>query len=294
MRFGITILPEHPWSKAKDLWRQAEDFGFDHASTYDHITWSGLPDGPWFSATTTLTGASTVTERIKLGMLVASANFRHPGTFMRDITALDDISGGRFLLGLGTGGDADSKILGGPDLTTKQRVDRFEEFAQVLDVLLTNERVSHQGEFFPIRELSTAPGPTQKPRTPFVMAGNGPRSVRMAATLGAGWVTMGVKGDDEDDWWASLIALNEKLDAALDKGDRDVESFPRYLSMDAGHRFSLESPQLFEDMVGRAGEIGFTDVITHWPRPDSPYAGSMQTLETVVGDVIPKVRQGLP
>lgn len=290
MRFGITILPEHPWSEAKELWQQAEGYGFDHAWTYDHITWSGLPDGPWYSATTTLTAASTVTALMRLGMFVASPNFRHPGAFLREITALDDISGGRFLLGLGTGGDIDARILGGPELTVKQRVDRFEEFAQVLDVLLTNDKVSHEGEFFTIDGLATAPGPRQRPRTPFIMAGNGPRSIRMAVSLGAGWVTTGIKGDDQDDWWASLKHLSDRLDAALDKAGRDRWGFGRFLNLDAGHRYSLESPTLFEDMVGRAGELGFTDVITHWPREDTVYVGSRETLETIVTDVIPRLR----
>lgn len=51
--------------------------------------------------------------------------------------------------------------------------------------------------------------------------------------------------------------------------------------MHAGHQFSLESVGVFEDMVGRAGELGFTDVITHWPRPDTVYVGSRSTLEEV-------------
>ncbi|GAB3580020.1 LLM class flavin-dependent oxidoreductase [Calidifontibacter terrae] len=289
MRFGITILPEHRWSHAKDLWGRAEVLGFDHGWTYDHITWAGLPESPWFSATTTLTAAATVTERIKLGMFVASPNFRHPGAFLREITALEDVSGGRLLLGLGTGGDLDSRILGGPELTVKQRVDRFEEFVRLLDRLLTEPVVDHEGEWYVIRHLNTAPGPVQQPRTPFVMAGNGPRSLRLAVQLGAGWVTTGIKGDDQEQWWASLRELSGRLDDALDKAGRSGEHFPRYLNLDAGHEFSLTSRDRFVDMVGRAGELGFTDLITHWPRPGGPYAGSVETLEEVAG-LLPQLR----
>lgn len=289
MRFGITILPEHRWSYAKDLWRRAEDLGFDHGWTYDHITWAGLPESPWFSATTTLTAAAMVTERMRLGMFVASPNFRHPGAFLREITALEDISDGRILLGLGTGGDLDSRILGGPELTVKQRVDRFEEFGHVLDRLLTEPTVDHEGEWYVIRDLNTAPGPVQRPRTPFVMAGNGPRSIRLAVRLGAGWVTTGIKGDDQEQWWGSLRELNGRLDDALEKAGRGGEDFPRYLNLDSGHAFSLESRDRFVEMVGRAGELGFTDLITHWPRPDGPYAGSVETLEEVAG-LLPQLR----
>ncbi len=289
MRFGITILPEHRWATAKGLWQRAEELGFDHGWTYDHITWGGLPDSPWFSATTTLTAAATVTERLQLGMFVASPNFRHPGAFLREITALDDISAGRFLLGLGTGGDLDSRILGGAELTVKQRVDRFEEFARLLDRLLTEPTVDHEGEWYVIRDLTTAPGPTQQPRTPFLMAGNGPRSVRLAVELGQGWVTTGLKGDDQEAWWASLRELGGRVDAALDKAGRDHADFPRYLHLDAGHEFSLSSRDRFVEMAERAAELGFTDVITHWPRPAGPYAGSVDTLEEVAA-LLPQLR----
>ncbi|NHN56231.1 LLM class flavin-dependent oxidoreductase [Calidifontibacter sp. DB0510] len=283
MRFGLTILPEFAWREAEPKWRAAEQLGFDHAWTYDHLTWAGLPDAPWFSATTTLTAAAMVTERIDLGFFVASPNFRHPGAFVREILALDDISAGRLLLGLGTGGNLDSHILGGPDLTVRQRVDRFEEFVGLLDALLTTDHVDHRGTFYETHDVRTLPGPVQQPRPPFIMAGNGPRSLRLALRYGQGWVTTGVKGDSQDDWWASLSDLSSKLD---DLG----ATFPRYLNLDAGHEFSLSSVGAFEEMTGRASELGFTDLITHWPRPDSPYAGSVATLEQVASEVLPRWR----
>ena len=57
MRFGITILPEYRWSDAARRWRGAEELGFDHAWTYDHLTWDGLQDSPWYGTTPTLTAA---------------------------------------------------------------------------------------------------------------------------------------------------------------------------------------------------------------------------------------------
>src|SRR3954462_12504863 len=103
MRIGIVILPDQRWSVSAGRWRRAEEYGFDHAWTYDHLGWRDLADGRWFDAMLTLTAAATVTSRIKLGTLVASANFRHPVHFAREITALDDISGGRLTLGIGAG-----------------------------------------------------------------------------------------------------------------------------------------------------------------------------------------------
>lgn len=122
MRFGIVILPEHRWSDAERRWRRAEELGFDHAWTYDHIGWRDLVDGPWFDAVPTLTAAALVTSRIRLGTHVASANFRHPVPFARQVTALDDISRGRFILGVGAGGAGfDSTVLAQPQLTGRAR-----------------------------------------------------------------------------------------------------------------------------------------------------------------------------
>ena len=191
MRFGLTILPETRWTEAAPRWRAAEELGFDHAWTYDHLVWAGLPDSPWFGTTPTLTAAAMVTSTIRLGTFVTSPNYRHPVTLMRDLLALDDISGGRFTLGLGTGGDLDARLLGGPDLTVRQRVERFHEFAELLDALLTRDHVDADGRWFRAVDARTLPGPVQQPRIPFVMAANGPRSLRLAARLGQGWVTNG-------------------------------------------------------------------------------------------------------
>ena len=290
MRFGLTILPEHHWSDAAPMWRQADDWGFDHAWTYDHLTWAGLPDEPWFGTTPTLTAAAMVTERVRLGTFVASPNYRHPVTFMRDLLALDDVSGGRVIAGLGTGGDLDSRLLGDPGLSVKERVDRFEEFVTLLDRVLTQDHVDHDGEYFRAQDARTLPGCVQQPRIPFVMAANGPRSLRLAAQYGAGWVTTGPKVDTLEEWWTALKGLGARLDDALAAQGRDGDAFERHLNLDSSPVFSLSSPDAFEEMTGRAADLGFTDVITHWPRPQDPYAGSVTTLEQVAAHVLPRWR----
>jgi alkanesulfonate monooxygenase SsuD/methylene tetrahydromethanopterin reductase-like flavin-dependent oxidoreductase (luciferase family) len=281
MRIGITILPELPWVEAAPRWRAAEDLGFDSAWTYDHLVWAGLPDSPWYGALPTLTAAATVTSRIRLGTFVSSPNYRHPYLFMRDLLALDAVSGGRVLCGLGTGGDLDAAILG-EQLTLRERVDRFHEFVALLDRLMREDHVDHDGDHFRTVDARTLPGPVQRPRIPFVVAANGPRSLRLAARHGQGWVTYGAGGETADEWWAGLAGLCTRLDDVEAQAGRDVP-LDRYLSLDGGPAFSLESVGLFEEMVGRAGELGFTDVVTHWPRADGVYAGSESVLEEVAG-----------
>jgi alkanesulfonate monooxygenase SsuD/methylene tetrahydromethanopterin reductase-like flavin-dependent oxidoreductase (luciferase family) len=281
MRFGITILPEHRWPEAAPLWRRAEELGFDHAWTYDHLVWAGLPDAPWFGTTPTLTAAAMVTERIRLGTLVSSPNYRHPVTFMRDLLAIDDISGGRLLCGLGTGGDLDSRLLG-EEQPVRERVDRFHEFTELLDRLLREDHVDHDGPCYRAVDARTLPGPVQQPRVPFVIAANGPRSLRLAARLGQGWVTTGGRhAGTLGDWWAAVARLAERFDEALAEQERPTAEVDRYLLLDSSPAFSLESVGRFEEMTGRAAELGFTDVITHWPRPEGVYAGDVRVLEDV-------------
>ena len=282
LRHGVTILPEMPWREAAPLWTAAEELGFSHAWTYDHLVWSGLPDSPWFAAVPTLAAAAGVTSTIGLGTFVSSPNYRHPYTFARDVLTLDDLTGGRFLCGLGTGGDLDARILG-EDRTLKQRVDRFHEFVPLLDRLLREDHVDHDGDVYTSRDARTLPGPVRD-RVPLLVAANGPRSVRLAATFGDGWITYGGQGDTLDDWFHHVGALVGRFDDALDAAGRGPVD--RYLSLDSSPHFSLESAELYAEMAGRAAELGFTDVVTHWPRPDGPYAGELAVLEAVAADVV--------
>ncbi|MCD4534733.1 LLM class flavin-dependent oxidoreductase [Nocardioides sp. cx-169] len=294
MRFGLTLLTDQPWAEAAPRWRAAEEMGFDHAWTYDHLVWGGLPDSPWAGATPTLAAAAGVTERIGLGTLVSAPNFRHPYLLFRDAQALEDISGGRFLLGLGTGGDLDSQVLGAGELSVRERVDRFQEFVHVLESLRDGDHVSSQGRWFSTADARTRPG---LHRTPYLVAANGPRSLRFAAAHGDGWVTTGPHATDSLDGWCAGLAQSAAIfsDAAAAAG-RDLASLPRYVLTDAAPhlsgqgRFALSSVAFFEEVAGRVADLGFTDLVTHWPRADTTYVGDESVLETVAADVLPRHR----
>jgi alkanesulfonate monooxygenase SsuD/methylene tetrahydromethanopterin reductase-like flavin-dependent oxidoreductase (luciferase family) len=204
----------------------------------------------------------------------------------RDVQSLDDISGGRVLLGVGTGGDLDAGILGGAELTTRERVDRFQEFVELLVRLRTEDHVDADGRWFSARNARTLP-PLRD--VPLVVAANGPRSLRFAARTGDAWVTTGPKVETVEEWWKALDSARRTLEEALVAAERDPATFPRYLNLDSSPQFSLTSRGVFDEMVGRAESLGFTDVIAHWPRPDGPYAGSVEVLEDVAANVVARV-----
>ena len=289
MRFGLVILPDQNWQQAARRWQLTEDYGFDHAWTYDHLGWRSLVDGPWFDAVPTLAAAATVTRRIRLGTLVASPNFRHPVSFMRQLTALDDVSNGRIVLGLGAGAGADSfdsRVLGAPALSARQRADRYTEFAELLDLLLRTDHVTWTGRYYAAVDARNLPGCVQRPRIPFVMAANGSRSIALAARLGDGWVTTGSHSANPAEWWQAVRDSMRRFTDALAAAGRDASQVPTYLSLDASGQYALSSPGAFTDAVGRAAELGFSDVITHWPRTAEPYRGAESVLEAVAAQVL--------
>ncbi|GGN61704.1 luciferase [Actinoplanes lobatus] len=286
MRIGIVILPDRRWADASRRWRLAEEFGFDHAWTYDHLGWRDLVDGPWFDAVPTLTAAAMVTSRIRLGTYVASPNFRHPVHFAREVTALDDISDGRLILGLGAGGIGfDSAVLGAPELTPRARVDRFAEFLELFDGILRQPATTWSGSWYSAVDARNDPGPVQQPRPPFVVAANGPRALRLAARYGDGWVTTGPQADSAEEWWRAVAEIRDRFHAAMESAGRPLESVDRYLNLDSSPVYSMTSVDAFTDATGRARELGFTDVITHWPRESSWYAGDEKVLEAVAAEL---------
>jgi alkanesulfonate monooxygenase SsuD/methylene tetrahydromethanopterin reductase-like flavin-dependent oxidoreductase (luciferase family) len=291
VRVGIVILPEDRWWAAEPKWRAAEEYGFDHAWTYDHLGWRSLVDGPWFGAVPTLAAAAMVTSTIKLGTFVASPNFRHPVPFAREVVTLDDLADGRLVLGIGAGGRGyDSSVLGGPELSAAQRADRFVEFVEALDHLLRTDGADHTGTYYTARGARNLPGCVQKPRSPLLLAADGPRTIRFAAEAGDGWITTGRPQDGEtyDDWWARVRELSNRFDDALPESRRDRVA--RCLNLDSSPVFSLSSTEAFAEAVGRAEELGFTDVVVHWPRGGEPYQGREAVLEEVAADLLPKVQ----
>lgn len=287
------ILPEDRWWAAEPKWRAAEEYGFDHAWTYDHLGWRSLVDGPWFSAVPTLTAAATVTSTIRLGTFVASPVFRHPVPFTRELITLDDIADGRLLLGVGAGGlGYDNLVMGGTEPTPKQRADRLAEFIESLDGLLRTDKFDFRGEYYQAVGARNLPGSVQRPRPAFLIAANGPRNMRLTAKFGGGWITTGNPAETLDEWWHGVAELAKRFEEILVEHEREPGSAGRYLSLDAAPVFSLSSADAFTDAAGRAAELGFTDIVAHWPRSSGPYQGRETVLEQVVTDVLPGLHNG--
>jgi alkanesulfonate monooxygenase SsuD/methylene tetrahydromethanopterin reductase-like flavin-dependent oxidoreductase (luciferase family) len=289
VRVGVLILPEDRWTFAARKWRTAESLGFDHAWTYDHLAWRSLRDSPWFAAIPTLTAAALVTDGIRLGTLVASPNFRHPVSFARELISLDDISQGRLTLGLGSGGEGwDATMFGRPPWSLVERIERFEEFVELLDQLLSRPETSFNGHYYNAVEARTYPGCTQRPRIPFAVAATGPRAMRIAARHASVWVTNGDRSHRGPPLGpAEGAEVVRRQGAVFDEvcatERRDPTTIDRLVLTGARLDSGLQSRQAFDEVKEAYAAVGTTDLVVHWPRDTEPYAGDESVLHDILG-----------
>ncbi|MFH8608519.1 LLM class flavin-dependent oxidoreductase [Streptomyces sp. NPDC018029] len=297
LRLSTVILPVRRWQEGgRDQWLRAEELGFHTAYTYDHLAWRTFRDGPWFGAVPTLTAAASATERLRLGTLVTSPNFRHPVTLAKELISLDDISGGRITLGIGAGGngfDATTLLKSGEEpWTPRERADRFGEFVPLLDRLLTEDSVTYEGTFYSALEARNIPGCVQRPRLPFAVAATGPRGLKLAARHGQAWVTTGdpklfEAGTPEQSREAIRNQVDKLGKACADIG-RDVAELDKILltGFTPDRNRPLESLDAFVDFAGRHQELGFTELAIHWPIPGSDFAADQAVFEQIATEAV--------
>ncbi|HEY5879028.1 MAG TPA: LLM class flavin-dependent oxidoreductase [Nakamurella sp.] len=283
MRVGVVILPQFTWAEARARWKSLEDRGFAHGWTYDHLAWRDLKDEPWFGTLPTLVAAATATSTLRLGTWVMSPNYRHPVTTAKDLLTLDDVSGGRLIAAVGAGGTGwDATVIGQQTLTPRQRVARLDEFVSLTDLLLRQPDTTWRGEWFEAVEAKMIPAGSRT-RIELVVAGNGPKTIALAAGTADGWATTGPESQNVslDQWWSKVADLARIFEnAAVDAG-RDPATLRRYLNLDSAPVLSVSSLDAFTDAAGRAAELGFTDVVIHWPRPSGVYAGDDAVLDDI-------------
>ncbi|MFD8911859.1 LLM class flavin-dependent oxidoreductase [Streptomyces sp. NPDC059575] len=289
LRLSTVILPVDRWNEGgRAKWQRAEDLGFHAAYTYDHLSWRTFRDGPWFGAVPTLTAAAATTSRLRLGTLVTSPNFRHPVTLAKDLISLDDVSDGRITLGIGAGGIGfDATALGQEPWTPRERADRFAEFVALLDRLLSEDAVTEEGRFYSAVEARNIPGCVQRPRLPFAVAATGPRGLRLAARYGQAWVTTGdpklYENGTPEQSVEALRGQLARLGEACAEAGRDVAELDKILltGFTPDRSGPLQSLDAFVDFAGRHRELGFSEIVVHWPVPDSDFAADQKVFERI-------------
>jgi alkanesulfonate monooxygenase SsuD/methylene tetrahydromethanopterin reductase-like flavin-dependent oxidoreductase (luciferase family) len=170
IRFGIGGGPRDDWGALREFVQQVEAAGFDSYS---------LPDHPMVSVDswTTLAGLAAVTRTIRLMPLVSCVHYRNPVLLARIAADVDRMSGGRVVLGLGSGDmPREYAQLGIPFPPTKARQAALEEALQIVHPLLRGQTVTFRGEYFQADEAVLRPPPIQQPHIPIAIAGGGERT----------------------------------------------------------------------------------------------------------------------
>jgi alkanesulfonate monooxygenase SsuD/methylene tetrahydromethanopterin reductase-like flavin-dependent oxidoreductase (luciferase family) len=253
------------------------------------LSWRAFREKSWFTMVPVLTAAATVTSQLKLGPLVTSPNFRHPLLLAKDLIAIDDISGGRVLIGVGAGGNGfDASVLGGEPWSASVRHAHFDEFTRQLDQLLREPASTIAGEFYSVVDSRQLPGPTQRPRPPLIVSALGPKSLALCAELGDGWVSYG-SHDGVTDTFTALREQSQKLDEALVNRGRDHSAVTRTLLDFGGELRPTASYDAFLEWAGKAHELGLHEVVIHWPIPDSDYDCDATTFERIITDGVTEV-----
>ncbi len=208
---------ESRWANQLELARLIEEAGFDSIWVGDHLLYSDDRGaiGPW-EAWTQLAALAAVTERVLLGPLVASTSFHAPAMLAKMAATVDEISGGRLILGLGAGWNrTEYDAFGFP---YDHRVSRFEEAFEIIRRLVGGETVTFSGEYFAVTDSVLAP-PSATPEGPPIMLGSqGERMLSIAAPHMQWWNSWYAWHANDPD---QLAPIHQKVDDALVTAGRD-------------------------------------------------------------------------
>jgi alkanesulfonate monooxygenase SsuD/methylene tetrahydromethanopterin reductase-like flavin-dependent oxidoreductase (luciferase family) len=172
----------------RQYWRQIEDLGFDWISVWDHFYAAAPPwEQPSFEATVVHTALAMETSRVRVGCLVYSTGYRHPGVLANVGVAIDHLSKGRFEIGLGAGWhQTEYDAYGIPFEPPGVRLRRMAEYAEVVRLLWTEDSAEFRGEFYQLDHARCDPKPLQ--RSPRIWIGaRGPRALALAGQVGDAW-----------------------------------------------------------------------------------------------------------
>jgi probable F420-dependent oxidoreductase len=274
MKFSMWPNPERPTAEVLDLARVADAEGW-HCFWYaDHyMANSGSEEvlpGNVHECWAMLPAIAAVTERVRIGSLVAPTSVHHPAVLANRAATIDHISNGRLVLGIGAGWQINEHHVYGIELEEPAtRVSRFEEAIQIIRSLLNNDVTDFHGDFYDITDAPSNPKPVQSP-LPILVGTGSPRMLRITARHADEWNTWGAP----DMAGAALT----KLHTACEQVERDPSTIWKSTQAlvfmtdndefaanvkagDMGERSIIGSNAQLVDEIGQYAELGFDELI---------------------------------
>ena len=217
------------WPEYVAMARRAEELGYDSLWYGDHLLYrrpgDTEPRGPW-ECWSMLAGLAATTSRIELGPLVASTSFHAPAMLAKKAATVDEISGGRLILGLGAGwNETEYRAFGFP---FDHRISRFEEAFTIIRTLLREGAIDFEGQYYTVRDCELRPRSSRPGGPPILLGSSGERMLAIAAPYIDSW----------NSWFAEIgnrpggiAPLRDKVDAAARAAGREPSSIERTVAV---------------------------------------------------------------
>lgn len=269
-RISLVIPPVGPWREQARWYRWADEVGYDVAYTYDHLT-HATARGEWLGeAFTTLAAAAGITERIRLGTLVASAVFRRPVALARAAMTVQDISEGRLVLGLGLGAPPCELADRGENSTMGEMSARFADVVEGYRAVLDGA-TQWRGKTLSFTGLETTGRPEGVDAPELLLAAHGPRALALAARYADTWNTYGGPGStqlDADEYWQLVAQQAAGFTAECDRVGRDPSTVRRSLLLGFGRVRPTSDVDAFLAAAEQAASLGVDELVVY--SPDAP------------------------
>lgn len=239
MRFSFWPTPSQAFDDVLDLCSHAEQTGWDGIWYADHF----MPNAedtstPWPEAWVTLSALGARVPRVRLGTLVSGNTYRHPAVLAKMAATLDHITGGRVVLGIGSGWQENEHTQYGiPFYTVPERLKRLDEACQVIRSLFSETKTNFDGAYYQLQDASLEPKPVQQP-LPLLIGGGGEK------------MTLKITARYADEWnvWGTVDTLRHKM-AILDQHCADIGRDPRSIQRSAvALLFMSEDAKFLEQM----------------------------------------------
>ena len=243
------------WTQLREMARTAEAIGLNSVWLGDHLLyrWADAPSrGPW-EAWTALTAIAAVTERVQIGPLVACTSFHNPAMLAKKAATLDEISGGRLILGLGAGwNETEYRAFGFP---YDHRVSRFEEAFTIIRTLLRDGRCDFDGSYYQVRDCELLPRGPRPEGPPLMVGSDGDRMLSITLPHVQAWNAWFAWFDNRLDRYREL---RDRIDGACRDAGRDPANVERTAALFVA----------FPDAVGRS--MGDRSAPETQPLPSEP------------------------
>lgn len=295
IRFHVLTLPRQSYAEYRTQVLRVEELGFDGVAVPDHFCDWADPPAPWLECWTLLAALAVETSSVRLMSNVAQIPLRNPAVLAHQAITVDQVSGGRLELGLGTGLTIDpgTEMIGLPNWSNAERVARFAEYIELIGLLLSQEVTSFDGRYYQAKGAVMNPSSLQSPRVPLVAAALGPKMMAHAARWADTWNTMSFDPDFavQVDELAARARLMDELCASVGRAPeslrRSANIFDARARACGGRLRYYDDVVLFEHVVRSLIAAGFTDIGLYHPA----HADQLPAFERLATDVIPSLRE---